>query len=348
MAFVGLAYFVFLGAWLMFVGLPRSAGEMWERTPRMVAVLGAAASILLLGLMLTGRAPTCAWCLAVHAVNLALVAIIWRRREVVNRGEVSDAIPAQLHARHVMIFSLIIICGLWLFRREQIAMGSRIQALTPYRSMVDRLRDDPRFLLDNYYSHEVVPIPARDTQQTGSDRPRLVVFTDFTCSACSCNAVRIRDEIVPAFAGWLDVEIRYLPAGGACEGESPNTACLAAFAAEAARRQGGNAAFQLMHDQLFSAAEGLNEARIVELARSIGLDAELFRRNLHAPEIRNAIAEDVALARRLAVSGTPTMFLDGRLVDAFGQDNHLFWQTMADDWFAAHSDVTASRSPGRE
>jgi protein-disulfide isomerase len=93
--------------------------------------------------------------------------------------------------------------------------------------------------------------------------------------------------------------------------QHPN-ATSAARLALGARAAGGDARFWRVHDLLFSAETELDSAALEAVARSAGIDAQLVmeavRRGDHQPEID----ADIALARRLGVTGTPTLFVNGR------------------------------------
>lgn len=348
-AFLGLAYFVFMGIWFGFVGRPHHPITGWQRTPLVVGWVGVAVSVCCSALMLGGWAPVCVWCAAAHMVNLLMVAVIhrmYRRSRAARRAGVlqsgvstdSDAasvrlLPASRLAAHAVVFALIIVAGLWYHRHEQLALGNRLRVLVPYKQWVDALRQDPDFLLRDYYAQQRHDIPPRPNEPMPPDRPRLVVFTDFECSACYCSAVRLGAQVLPAFDEQLTVAVRHYPLCDRCNraasGPIHANACAAAYAAEAARLQGGEEAFCRMVDLLFENRKRLSPGLYHELAVGIGLDAERFRRDFEGEQVRRMVREDVALARALGVESTPTMFLNGRRITAFARDNPVFWQAVA-------------------
>ena len=65
-----------------------------------------------------------------------------------------------------------------------------------------------------------------------------------------------------------------------------------------------------------------------ELAREIGLDPELLAIQMDSDEVHRLLADDIALARELGVTGTPAMFLDGRPVSELC-DTPAFWRNYA-------------------
>ena len=95
-----------------------------------------------------------------------------------------------------------------------------------------------------------------------------------------------------------------------------NMAEAAALAAIAAQNQGK---FWQMHDALFATPK-LNKETIDQAAKSIELDMEKFKKDMNSPETKQKLARDLASARQADVSGTPTLFINGRRVKSRGPD----------------------------
>jgi len=85
----------------------------------------------------------------------------------------------------------------------------------------------------------------------------------------------------------------------------------AARAAVAAKRQGK---FWEMHDKLFANQRELQLEKLKEYAQQIGLDMVKFEQDLVAPEVQKEIEEDKQLAAQAQVTGTPTLFVNGKRV----------------------------------
>ena len=89
-----------------------------------------------------------------------------------------------------------------------------------------------------------------------------------------------------------------------------NMAEPAALAGLAAHKQGK---FWQMHDELF-AMKPVTMSNILNAAQKIGLDMEAFNRDLNSMETKQLLQKDMMDARAADVSGTPTLFLNGRRV----------------------------------
>ena len=85
----------------------------------------------------------------------------------------------------------------------------------------------------------------------------------------------------------------------------------AAIAALAAEKQGK---FWEFHDLLFKDYNRLNEQKVKEIAQQLKLDMEKFEKDRKEPGIRTLINRDIAEGNRTGVGGTPTIFINGRLL----------------------------------
>ena len=341
-AFMGLAYFVFMGVWFGLLGGPRRFGRPWHQLPLRIGYCSLSFSVLFVGLMTVGASPWCLLCLAIHVINVLLVAAVWqlaRRREAAEDTPVASPpeqlARATLTTREVLATLAVVLAvvgGLWLHRRENLIHLDERNRLVPFETLVTSLQSDPEFLRREFLAKPRYEIPLRKTETDVDGRPRLVVFTDFQCPACYCNAKAIASGIVAAFDGTLDVHVRHYPLCSECNddvvGSIHPQACAAARAAEAARLQGGEQAVRRMSDLLFTRRAELDDDVYRELAREIGLDPELLATQMDSDEVHRLLADDIALARELGVTGTPAMFLDGRPVSELC-DTPAFWRNYA-------------------
>ena len=83
----------------------------------------------------------------------------------------------------------------------------------------------------------------------------------------------------------------------------------AAVAALAADKYGK---FWNFHDQLFLEHDKLSNQKIREIARNLGLNSEEFEKMMKNPKILAKIQQDILDGRQAGVTGTPTVFVNGR------------------------------------
>lgn len=93
--------------------------------------------------------------------------------------------------------------------------------------------------------------------------------------------------------------------------QSHKFARSAAQAAMAAQYQGK---FWVLHDALFANYNNLNEEKIQSLAVDARLDMKRLQKDRNSMEVKNIINRDISEARRIGVRGTPTIFINGRLL----------------------------------
>jgi protein-disulfide isomerase len=86
----------------------------------------------------------------------------------------------------------------------------------------------------------------------------------------------------------------------------------AAIAALAAGKQGK---FWEMHEKLFANQRELSDAKVEAFAQDLGLNMEQFNQDLKDPVIASLIDRDINNGREANVQGTPTIFINGKLLN---------------------------------
>jgi len=133
----------------------------------------------------------------------------------------------------------------------------------------------------------------------------IVEFSDFECPYCA-QALPVLKALVAAHPEDVRLVFRHYPL------PIHEHAARAAQAALEAQRQD---AFWRYHDFLFVNQSDLADADLVRYAGVLGLDAAAFERALAEGVHQQRMHEDMALGQSLAVTGTPTFFVNGfRLV----------------------------------
>lgn len=149
------------------------------------------------------------------------------------------------------------------------------------------------------------PQPLRGAELLGSNEATVAVieYSDFQCPFCGEFARNTWPALKDAYVktGKVAFAFRHMPL--------PMHA-NAMRAAQAAHCAGAQGKFWELHDKLFEPRVALDERGLMTLAGTLGFDQAAFNRCLQQPT--DAIARDLATARRLGISATPT-FLIGRL-----------------------------------
>lgn len=82
----------------------------------------------------------------------------------------------------------------------------------------------------------------------------------------------------------------------------------AALAALAADQQGK---FWEYHDKLF-AEEKIEITDLDRIAKELGLDIDKFKKDMSSSQLQNQLRADMLEAQQLGITGTPTVFVNGR------------------------------------
>ena len=136
---------------------------------------------------------------------------------------------------------------------------------------------------------------------------RIVEFADLTCSHCRELAPELR-KIYQADPDKIAIAYRHYFLGG-----ETAAAMIGARAATAAFKQGKLWEYV---EQLFEAeGRGLSDDTYIEIARNIGLDLARFEQDRRSNEVLELISRDLEEAKRLAVTRTPTVYINGVLLE---------------------------------
>lgn len=157
-----------------------------------------------------------------------------------------------------------------------------------------------------------VAINEQDWFEGGASAPVTIVeYSDFQCPACAAY-FPVMKELLSAYGDQIKIVYRNFPLTQI----HPN-AQLASQAAEAAGMQGK---FFEMHDLLFanqSAWSTLADPTetFIAFATNIGINIDQFRTDLTSSAVRTAVAEDVRGGMSANVTGTPSFFMNGVLIE---------------------------------
>ncbi|MEN9337999.1 MAG: hypothetical protein RIQ41_313 [Candidatus Parcubacteria bacterium] len=138
----------------------------------------------------------------------------------------------------------------------------------------------------------------------------LVEFGDFQCPACGAYEPVVR-KVLADNAGSVTLVFKHFPLT-----QIHQNALLAAKASEAAALQGR---FWEMHDMLYDNQtewSGALNARdiILGYATKLGLDVAKFTQDLASEDIEKKIVAEYKEGVALGVQGTPTFFLNGKMI----------------------------------
>ncbi len=155
-------------------------------------------------------------------------------------------------------------------------------------------------------------ITDKDWVKGKSDAPvTLIEYTDFQCPACGAYYPIVK-QLSDEMGDQLRLVVRHYPLV-----TIHKNALSGSRAAEAAGRQGK---YWDMYDLLFahqaewSLAEDPLKSILPAYAGQIGLDVDKFRADMVDPTLDNKITADRQTGNDLKITGTPSFFLNGKLI----------------------------------
>jgi protein-disulfide isomerase len=149
-----------------------------------------------------------------------------------------------------------------------------------------------------------IAIAGAPTKGPDSAKVKIVEWSDFQCPFCARvtpTLVKIQLE----YGDDVQIAFKHLPL-------SMHAKAPAAHAASEAAHQQGK--FWGMHDKIFAAQREMSEAKYIEYANELGLDIDQYNKDVKSPKVKSRIEGDVAAASKLGVTGTPSLFINGRFL----------------------------------
>jgi uncharacterized membrane protein len=332
-AALGLLYFAGLATWLAFVGLCRGQRAGWNHLVLQVIGAGCAVSILYAGIMLSQLDSVCPLCMGAHGANLALLAGFFAALRSSRPGR-SDESSLEHPTPRLALASLMLGPCLGALLWQALQTGGTDSAAADLAARLDAIEQDAGLVELAYFADTRFT----DNEQTrarfdGVKRPddptlpatdgasmTLVIFSDAECSACGRFERLLFDEIVPLFNGHLELVYKHFPLPIHEHAES------AARALEAARLQGAFWEYQALLDGY---RERLGSVDHADLAATLELDVQRFLADWASPATALRVAADISYGKNLGVDGTPSVFLNRRLVDPLTRGLLGFWSRRA-------------------
>jgi protein-disulfide isomerase len=189
----------------------------------------------------------------------------------------------------------------------------------------DYIMTNPQVILDAVRAHQVAEeanaeaerqrklVSMRDQLENAPTSPvsgnlngdvTIVEFFDYRCGYCK----RVHDTVIDTVKDDGNVRLVYkeFPILGP-ESIAASRAALGVFFNSKEK-------YVPFNDALMRSRGNLNEARVLEIAESIGLDPELVKKNMEDPRVNDELANTMALAEALNIRGTPAFVVNQTLV----------------------------------
>ena len=150
---------------------------------------------------------------------------------------------------------------------------------------------------------------------------QIVTFSDFLCPSCRRFALAYDQYVEGPTGPHVALWYRSYPLDSTCAGHLPRVmhpgACAVARGGACANLLGD---FWAYHDAVYLAPpNGPDVDDVVRIATGAGFDEAAFRACLDEPRAETALQDDIGEAVRLGVTGTPTIYINGRRVPSLDE-----------------------------
>lgn len=368
-ALLGWAYYSTMLTWMIGVGIPRAHRRTYHLFPLILALFGLAASAYYTYIMFTKLQEWCPWCLATHVLNLLMfggLVVLWRMRvpygESAAANDSADASSEPLESpipsaagppqptRLAIVTMLMILVTLfcevtWVSMKSwQAKSNAYATSFNQCQTEYGRLTASGDLFLTNWQKSPrkqgalQTNAPTRGRPPASGDALQVLVVSDFGCPSCKAVSLFMETQAQRLFDHRLAISFRHFPLYKDCNPETTTTrhpfACFGAKLAESAKLLGGDDAFWKMHDYLFEHQNLLKAGllTISQAASDVGLEEDALAQMMKSPAVSDRIAADARLGREIGVQGTPTIFVDGRLLDRHAKTDIGFWNKLS-DWY---------------
>ena len=191
-----------------------------------------------------------------------------------------------------------------------VAAGTLVSCSAPDSAPVESTATPTQITVPAELSDRLIPADSRVISNPADAQATLVLFTDYQCPYCAAM-----DELIQQaheeYGDQVRIVVRNYPL------PKHLNAAAAAQAVEAAAEQGAlteMSAYVFEHQKDWAAqSEGLEDL-FVQYAQDLGLDTEQFRSDYSSQQIIDRVARDLQDARDLELPGTPTLILDGEVL----------------------------------
>jgi protein-disulfide isomerase len=174
--------------------------------------------------------------------------------------------------------------------------------LTTLESNVKNVQARPKRPAIDYNKVHAIPVGKSAIKGKVSAPVTIVEFSDFQCPYCARLQPTLK-EVLKAYPEEVRLVYKHYPLSFHKQARN------AAKATEAAREQGK---FWEMHDLIFENFNKLTENMFSEFAQKLGLDSAKFKADYASNKYDNQIQADISIARNVSVTGTPTLFMNGK------------------------------------
>jgi protein-disulfide isomerase/uncharacterized membrane protein len=291
----GVGYFLSAAVMLALSASRMKSAKEHSQAYAALVVIGVLSSIILGSIAAFAVGAVCLYCVGIYATTLALAIHLWFiHRQLPWDMSLSNLVNGGSTA---IIIVAITALGWNTFKPN----------MTPVAPPMAEERNQPA--VDIPIDRSPYSGKGEDYRLGPNEAPVVLVkFGDFECPPCRLFAELVH-QIHSEFPNDVQVVFKNYPLDNKCSRGGHQFACDAAIAARCAGTQGK---FWEFYEMAYANQDKLSEKSIREWALKVGVPANEYNACLKAPEIVEKIKDDIAVGDKVGVTGTPSIFINGR------------------------------------
>ena len=312
----GIAFFISLLVFnVMRAASARSgfAGRMASQTHAVLVIIGVVVSVVLGALVLTVVKAFCLACAGIYLVCLLLAASLHYGRAQLARPFRKDAV-----AIGGLLALMITAVSAYSYTQFSSAISPRAAALNPL-SAQSIVQPGSQLPPKTAQSVQVIPLSrsayagAGEDYRYGNEQAKVIIheFVDFQCPGCAVLAATIKG-LKSKYGSRVLFVFRNYPLDQSCNqnihGRMHEHSCAIAAMARCAGQYGK---FWEYADMAFSRQSEASAENAVKWAKDVGLSSDAIEVCRKSQDLVNKLKDDVAVADRIGVTGTPSLFING-------------------------------------
>lgn len=186
--------------------------------------------------------------------------------------------------------------------RNQTDIISKLKSVEEKIDNMPKVAAAPQRPTIDYNKVHNLPIGTSPIKGKKDAKVTVVEFSDYQCPYCARLQPTLKD-VLKAYPD--DVKLVYKDFPLSFHKQAKN-------AAKAARAAGEQGKYWEMHDLIFENFSKLNEAMFKDFATKLNLDMKKFEADFGSTKYDALIQQDINLGRQAGVTGTPTLYMNGK------------------------------------
>ena len=259
--------------------------------------------MILAGISVFEIKKLCILCVFTYILNLLIATIATDFDEGLLtpfKTSVKDFIDALKIKKYLISFLILALAGVGVLTYTSLSY-----CFTPQIKKIKEFKQLQKMENDNPYKVDGNILGDKNGKFT------VYIYTDYRCPICRMNNVLIH-KAVKELSGFQIIH-KNLPLDMACNKNVPQPfhqdSCMLADYAIAAEKQGK---FWNFNSDIFE-KQPKNEAEVLNLAKSIGLNTQELTADANSPEVKERITQEIDEATKLGINGTPAMVINGKV-----------------------------------